>query len=128
MGALDNLDHNPSSTTSVNSFHRTGISLFQFPTRNDTGESRPPVTIPPSGSKHSLPGYYACVPAVALTTFAIAVPSSVPRETEPSKACLDEAILEEASWFSHALPLVEEEVLITSKDGLPTMPPVSLLR
>ena len=91
VGALDNLDHNPSSTTSVNSFHGTGISLFQFPTRNDPGESRQPVTIPPSGHKHSLPDYYACVPAVALTTAAIAVPSSVTTETEPSQACLDEA-------------------------------------
>jgi len=32
VGALDNLDHNPSSMTSKQSFHRTGISLFQFPT------------------------------------------------------------------------------------------------
>ena len=118
MGALDNLDHNPSSTTSVNSFHGTGISLFQFPTRNDPGESRQPVTIPPSGHKHSLPDYYACVPAVALTTSAIAVPSSVTTETEPSQACLDEATVEEAGWFSHALPLVEEEVLISGKDAI----------
>ena len=28
VGALDNLDHNPSSTTSQSSFHGTGISLF----------------------------------------------------------------------------------------------------
>ena len=33
VGSLDNLDHNPSSTTSQSSFHGTGISLFQFPTR-----------------------------------------------------------------------------------------------
>ncbi len=37
MGALDNLDHNPSSTISLNSFHGIGISLFQFPTRINTG-------------------------------------------------------------------------------------------
>ena len=29
MGAIDNIDHNPSSTTSTRSFHGTGISLFQ---------------------------------------------------------------------------------------------------
>jgi len=29
VGALDNLDHNPSSTTAKGSFHGTGISLFQ---------------------------------------------------------------------------------------------------
>ena len=30
IGALDNLDYNPSSTTTTESFHGTGISLFQF--------------------------------------------------------------------------------------------------
>ena len=30
VGALDNLDHNPSSTTANDAFHGTGISLFQF--------------------------------------------------------------------------------------------------
>ena len=118
VGVLDNLDHNPSSTTSVDSFHGTGISLFQFPTSDDPGESRPPVTIPPSGHKHSLPDYYACVPAVAVTISAIAVPSSVDTTTESSQACLDEAIVEEAGWFHHALPLVEEEVLTSGKDAI----------
>ena len=135
-GAFDNLDHNPSSTTSSDSFHGTGISLFQFPTRNDPGESRPPVILPPSGDKHSLPDDYACVPSVALTTSAIAVPSSVNtkteplqdcldeeeadwfcHETEPPQACVDVAILEEAGWFSHALPLAEKEVL-TAMDAI----------
>jgi len=37
VGTLDNLDHNPSSTTSKESFHRTGISLFQFPTTCNVG-------------------------------------------------------------------------------------------
>ena len=75
-GALDNLDHDPSSTTSLSSFHGTGISLFQFPTRANPGVGRLPVVIPPSpGSKqHSLPHNYAFVPAVALTTTDVSVP------------------------------------------------------
>jgi len=28
VGALDNLDHKPSSTTSITSFHGTAVSLF----------------------------------------------------------------------------------------------------
>ena len=48
VGAFDNLDHNPSSSTSTNSFHGTVISLFQFPTKDEPGESRPTVIIPPS--------------------------------------------------------------------------------
>ena len=30
VGALDNLDHNPSSTTATDAFHGTAISLFQL--------------------------------------------------------------------------------------------------
>ena len=47
VGALDNIDHNPSSTTAVGAFHGCGISLFQFPTRTNPGESRLPIVIPP---------------------------------------------------------------------------------
>ena len=89
VGALDNLDHNPSSTTSQSSFHGTGISLFQFPTRSNPGECRPPVAIhPPSGAKeHSLPHSYAFVPAVALTTTYVSVPKL--DSIEPTTICLD---------------------------------------
>lgn len=76
VSALDNLDHNPSATTSVSSFHGTGISLFQFPGKEKLGESRPPVTIPPPpGTKsHSLHYNYASVPAIALKTTSVSVP------------------------------------------------------
>ena len=33
VSAIHNLDHNPSSTSSTSTFHGTGISLFQFPTK-----------------------------------------------------------------------------------------------
>jgi hypothetical protein len=39
VGALDNLDHNPSSTTSEGSFHGTGISVFQFPTETEQDQA-----------------------------------------------------------------------------------------
>jgi len=39
-GALDNLDHNPSSTTAKGSFHGTGITLFQSPTKSKMGSPR----------------------------------------------------------------------------------------
>ena len=77
LGALDNLDHDPSSTTSQSSFHGTGISLFQFPSRTNPGEGRPPVTIPPQspGTKqHYLPHSYSFVPAVTLSTARVSVP------------------------------------------------------
>lgn len=38
--AVDNIDHNTSSTTSKESFHGTGISLFQHPTFESEGVDR----------------------------------------------------------------------------------------
>lgn len=55
IGALDNIDHNPTSMTADSSFHGTGISMFQLPTVNNPGEERPPVTLPPQGTGHALP-------------------------------------------------------------------------
>ena len=76
VGALDNLDHNPSSTTSQSSFHGTGISMFQFPSPNKPGECRRPVTVPPSVSgKHvQLPEIYTTLPAVAMAKSNTVVP------------------------------------------------------
>ena len=39
-GAIDNIDHNPSSSTSQSSFHGTGISLFQNREQENDGEGR----------------------------------------------------------------------------------------
>ncbi|KAK0061124.1 hypothetical protein Bpfe_009285 [Biomphalaria pfeifferi] len=38
--AVDNIDHNPSSTTSKDSFHGTAISLFQHPSEHCKGTER----------------------------------------------------------------------------------------
>ena len=108
VGALDNLDHNPSSTTSLTSFHGTGISLFQLPTKSRPCESRTPIAIPPYGNeKHSLPDSYASVPAVALKTTAVMVPEC---DVFPVESCLEEAIVKEQSWAEHALPLLGTEL------------------
>ena len=37
VGVLDNIDHNPSATTAIGSFHGTGISIFQYPTVENPG-------------------------------------------------------------------------------------------
>ena len=46
MNALDNLDHNPSSTTAKGSFHGTGINLFQSPTKSNMGHSQDGIGLP----------------------------------------------------------------------------------
>jgi len=119
VGALDNLDHNSSSSTAVDAFHGTGISLFQFPTKADPGEDRPPVTIPPTGTKHSLPNNYALVPAVALTATTVHVPMGLTsrRGVEHLQFCLYEAQFKERRWIEHAFTLVEKDNL-TGEDAL----------
>ena len=37
---MDNIDHNPSATTATTSFHGTSISIFQHPTKENTGQER----------------------------------------------------------------------------------------
>ena len=107
VGAIDNLDHNPSSTTSVTSFHGTGISLFQLPTKTNSGERRPPITIPPSGGRRTtLPDSYSTVPAVALKPTSVVVPEC---NIVSNGGSLDSAKGEEYSWVNHALPLLKKE-------------------
>lgn len=108
VGALDNLDHNPSSTTSSASFHGTGISLFQIPKESQKGERRPPLKIPPSSNMQSLPDEYAFVPAVALQISTVEVPEC--RVSAPQK-CLDEAKHEEEQWSQNALSLLSCDTL-----------------
>ena len=43
--AMDNIDHNPSSTTVTTSFHGTSISIFQHTTSRNQGEVREPILI-----------------------------------------------------------------------------------
>ena len=106
VGALDNLDHNPSSITSLSSLQGTAISLFQLPTKSDTGESRSPIVIPPtSNANHYRPDSYASFPANALKTSAVEVPEC---DVHAVKA-------DEYSWVEHALRFLEKEKL-TSVD------------
>ena len=53
-GALDNIDHNPTSMTAASSFHSTLISMFQLPTVNNPCEERTPVTVPPEKEQDTL--------------------------------------------------------------------------
>ena len=70
--AVDNIDHNPSSTTSKDSFHVTGISLIQHPMYADGGvECGTVITGRPAVARavDHLPKYYTEVPPVASTVF-----------------------------------------------------------
>ena len=68
--AVDNIDHNPSSTSSHDSFHGTGISLFQHPDEQCNGVQQAVIAIRDdthgNNTKSNLPKSYTCVPPVVL--------------------------------------------------------------
>ncbi|KAK0058619.1 B-cell receptor-associated protein 31 [Biomphalaria pfeifferi] len=70
--AVDNIDHNPSSTTSKDSFHGTAISLFQHPSEHCKGTERilsPKLeveTISKTLSAAELPDFFTSIPPFLL--------------------------------------------------------------
>ena len=73
--AVDNTDHNPSSTTSQGSFHGTAISLLQHPTQQFPGTPRAVTVI-----DNNLQGQRAVSPLPAAYTLVnpVALPSPLP--------------------------------------------------
>lgn len=112
VGALDNIDHNPSSTTSQGSFHGTGISVFEFPTEDEPGISRPTINLPnkDQANDFTLPDNYATVPSVNIKTSNITINTSNnnPREI---KGNLVGAVEQENCWIEHSLPLLETNLV-----------------
>ena len=82
--AIDNIDHNPSSTSSHDSFHGTAVSLVQHPTTKKPGTDRATDVFDPSKSSTSkkiasLPSYYSEVPPLTLPSSDIVVPNTSAR-------------------------------------------------
>jgi len=50
-GAVDNIDHNPSSRTAKDSFHGTAITLTQHPDLNSAGVKRSQACLDPNAPK-----------------------------------------------------------------------------
>jgi len=115
VGALDNIDHNPSSTTSQSSFHGMGISILQFPTEDNPGEHRPPIVLPPTGNQRQfIPESYATVPAVALTPSSVEVPEC---NMKTSTSRLADAKTQENCWMEHARQILSKTELC-SEDAI----------
>ena len=74
IGAMDNIDYNPSSATAKDSFHGTSISMFQVGAIKDGVEQREKIQIPPQGSISDLPESYTVVPFVERETHRLKVP------------------------------------------------------
>ncbi|CAC5391641.1 HARBI1 [Mytilus coruscus] len=98
--AVDNIDHKPSSTTAKDSFHGTGISLFQHVTSQMNGQQRLDFQLTDiQGGRvtESLPDSYAVVkPAVLKTNVPV-----IPVTDSACKGCTDdlqEAVQNEYRW------------------------------
>ncbi len=79
--AVDNIDHNPSSTTAQGSFHGTGISLFQHPSVEFEGVDRGIIILNPDDPYRrtklsGLPEIYTIVPPVMLREKEPTVPNA----------------------------------------------------
>lgn len=77
--ATDNIDHNPSSTTSLDSFHGTAISLIQHPSSDNLGNERPTPTFDSTKRNDSkqiaeLPKLFKDVLPVTINTNKFSVP------------------------------------------------------
>ena len=110
VGALDDIDHNPSSMTAQRSFHGTGISIFQFPTLSSKGSCRKQPAIEPTTDivDFSLPDNYTTVPAVTCKTSEITVPEITCNRIIGH---LEEAQKDETWWADHGIELLEKEKL-----------------
>ena len=101
-GNLDNIDHNPSSTSSRDSFHGTAISITQHTTNGNPGIARYLQKSPENGpqpqskSIKALPESYTNVPPVSLP--ANAAPTITDDQVIPTSADMDEDQMQ-IPWF-----------------------------
>ncbi|KAE8739304.1 hypothetical protein FOCC_FOCC015194 [Frankliniella occidentalis] len=111
IAALDNVDHNPSSSTAKGSFHGTGISVFQVPTKQCPGEHRTfkttYVDVPQSRTDvPDLPDSYAVVPSVVLRSRKPATPAAHPGTGESMVAQSEAWEERQTAWLSHVRNVV----------------------
>ena len=111
VGALDNLDHNPSSTTATDAFHGTGISLFQFHSETNAGQLQNiGLSLSAETKNYQLPDEYTTVPAVMLKKECVSVPLNH-NDTAAVTQHLAEAKLKDSAWLQHAIGLLEKSQL-----------------
>ena len=111
VSASDNIDHNPSSTTAKGSFHDTGISLFQFPSKTNMGQVQDGISMPSPETKknHHLPDNFTTVPAVVLKPVNMPIPKT-PYPITAFEGQLDIAQIKEKCWLKHSIKLIEKEL------------------
>ena len=108
IGALDNIDHNPSSTSAQGSLHGMAVSIIQNPTRENSGIGRNVTFKTEIADQHSLPESFALVPAVSMNASSTTLPQW---KMEDYKDQLQPAIAAKSAWIENAMPLMRERIL-----------------
>ena len=119
--AVDNIDHNPSSTTARDSFHGTAISLIQHPSfvGEGTDWSLPVLSGPDRGCSKTidrLPAYYTEVPPVSSNIKVSQVPET--RLESLTRDGISQHTKEEYQWLDNASEVIENKS--TADDSLDT--------
>ncbi len=110
---MDNIDHNPSSTTSKDSFHGTAISVIQYPTIDNPGQKRIQNIIDPNVPKRKdimpLPVSYADVPPAALHNSRVYDPP-VDGNVFADHALLNETQRREEAWLANVTHSLAKDI------------------
>ena len=106
--AVDNIDHNPSSTTAKDSFHGTGISLIQHANADDDGVDRGIVVIEGDSVSKTishLPHYYTDVPPVESSIKGTPIPAT--RLTSLKRNNFQQHRDDEYGWMENSRVVLE---------------------
>lgn len=116
--AVDNIDHNPSSTTSKDSFHGTGISLFQHPSTVTPGTEQAPINIATNADSEKsikeLPASYTEVIPVQETTSKAQPPANV-SEMKSDESSFNRGFEDESTWLEKASTIVVNQESLEEK-------------
>ena len=106
IGALDNVDYNPSSTSAQGSFHGTSLTLVQVGDISEVTEDQEPVRIPPRGNTTELPETYSVVPYVDYQTSRQKVPWRS-KSFSTSSLVTEEQLDQENEWLQKSALLLD---------------------
>ena len=108
IGALDNIDHNPSSTSAQGSLHGTAISIIQNPTKENPGIGRNITFKSDIAGQPSFPESITLVPAANVNVKSTCLPQ---RKMEDISGYLQTAVDQERAWIECSMPLIRDKII-----------------
>ena len=109
VAAIDNIDHNPSSTAATRFLHGTAIRIMQHVTMENPGETRGiQFHKGPFENEPFLPDDFAIVPAVSLNHADVYVPKVKIKE---NNVTLKRELIREKMWVEYACKLLDQELV-----------------